>query len=115
MDPEGSEYDTLFYPYLFEGGTASAKEVLAQVCSSMREKCRETMALRHTMLERSEQQIIAAAKAIGQAFASGATLLAFGNGGSATNVQDLVSDLVAPLLPNGRPLQRSHSPTILPS
>lgn len=104
MGPEGSEYDTLFYPYLFEGGTASAKEVLAQVCSSTREKCRETMALRHATLERSEQQIIAVAKAMGQAFASGATLLAFGNGGSATDVQDLVSDFVSPSLPNSRPL-----------
>src|SRR6266566_7359348 len=104
MGPEGSEYDTLFYPYLFEGGTASAKEVLAQVCSSTHEKCRETMALRHATLERAEQQIIAAAKAMGQAFASGATLLAFGNGGSATDVQDLVSDLVAPSLPHCQPL-----------
>jgi D-sedoheptulose 7-phosphate isomerase len=104
MHSEGSEYDRLFYPYLFEGGTASAEEVLAQVCSSTHEKCREAIALRRATLERAEQQIIAAAKAMGQAFASGATLLAFGNGGSATDVQDLVCDLVAPSLPHCRPL-----------
>lgn len=104
MCVEGSEYDKLFYPYLFEGGTASAEKVLAQVCSSTREKCRETMALRHVTLERAEQQIITAARAMGQAFASGATLFAFGNGGSATDVQDLVCDLVAPSLPHCQPL-----------
>ena len=104
MHPDGSEYEKLVYPYLFEGGTASAEEVLAQVCCSTREKCCETMALRRATLERAEQQIIAAAKAMGQAFASGATLFAFGNGGSSTDVQDLVCDLVAPSLPKSRPL-----------
>ncbi len=104
MHPEGSEYDRLFYPYLFEGGRVSAEEVLAQVCSSTGEKCCETIALRRVTLELAEQQIMAAAKAMGQAFASGATLLAFGNGGSATDVQDLVSELVNPPFPNWQPL-----------
>jgi D-sedoheptulose 7-phosphate isomerase len=100
MHSEGSEYDKLFYPYLFEGGRTSAQEVLAQVYSSTREKCRETIALRRATLALAEEQIIVAAKMMGQAFASGATLFAFGNGGSATDVQDLVSELVAPPFPN---------------
>jgi D-sedoheptulose 7-phosphate isomerase len=104
MHPEGSEYDKLFYPYLFAGGTSSAQEVLAQVYSSTREKCRETIALRRATLALAEEQIIAAAKAMGQAFVSGATLFAFGNGGSATDVQDLVSELIVPPFPNSQPL-----------
>ena len=104
MHPEGSEYDRLFYPYLFAGGTTNAQEVLAQVHSSTREKCRETIALRRATLALAEEQIIAAAKAMGQAFASGATLFAFGNGGSATDVQDLVSELITPPFSNCRPL-----------
>lgn len=104
MDPEGSEYDKLFYPYLFEGGTASAEEVLTQVCSSTREKCHETIGLRRATLERAEQLIVVAAKAMGQAFVSGATLFAFGNGGSSTDAQDLVSEFMSPPLPNCRPL-----------
>ena len=101
MDPEGSEYDRLFYPYLFEGGKASAGEVLLQVQYSTLEKCREVIALRRATLEHSGQQIIDAGKAMAQAFAAGATLLAFGNGGSTTDAQDLVSELITSPFPGG--------------
>jgi hypothetical protein len=40
---EGSEYDRLFYPFLFEGGKASIEDVLAQVRHSTLEKCREVL------------------------------------------------------------------------
>ena len=40
QDSEGSEYDRLFYPFLFEGGKASLEDVLAQVRHSTIEKCR---------------------------------------------------------------------------
>ena len=104
MTSEGSEYDQLFYPSLFEGGTASAEEVLEQVRYSTVEKCRETITLRQQMLEQSWEQMIAAARALAQAFAHGATLLAFGNGGSATDVQDLVGELRFPPFADARPL-----------
>ena len=101
MNAEGSEYDRLFYPYLFEGGTVSATEVLTQVRYSTLQKCREVMALRRTTLEQSGKQIIAVGKAMAQAFAAGATLLAFGNGGSTTDAQDLVSELITSPFPGG--------------
>jgi D-sedoheptulose 7-phosphate isomerase len=104
MQSEGSEYERLFYPYLFAGGRASAEEVLAQVRHSTLEKCQETIALRRATLAQSGEQIIAAAKAMVQAFSAGATLLAFGNGGSATDVQDMVSELSQPPLPACSPL-----------
>jgi len=97
---EGSEYDRLFYPYLFAGGKASAEEVLAEVRHSTLEKCHQVVALRRATLERAGDQIIAAATAMARAFAEGATLLAFGNGGSATDAQDFVTDLLNPLLPD---------------
>jgi len=103
-NPEGSEYDRLFYPFLFAGGTASAENVLAQVRHSTLEKCHEVVALRQTTLERYREQIIAAGIAMARAFAAGATLFAFGNGGSATDAQDLVADLLNPPLPDCRPL-----------
>ena len=49
-DTEGSEYDRLFYPFLFEGGKASIEDVLAQVRHSTLEKCREVIALRRATL-----------------------------------------------------------------
>jgi D-sedoheptulose 7-phosphate isomerase len=104
MDTEGSEYDRLFYPCIFEGGKASTREVLTQVLNSTLEKCREVIALRRATLEQSGKQIIASGKAMAQAFAAGATLLAFGNGGSTTDAQDLVSELITSPLPGGLPL-----------
>ena len=101
---EGSEYDRLFYPFLFEGGKASVEDVLAQVRHSTLEKCREVIALRRMTLDSSGEQIIAAGRAMARSFANGATLLAFGNGGSATDAQDLVAELLTPPFDDWRPL-----------
>jgi D-sedoheptulose 7-phosphate isomerase len=101
---DGSEYDRLFYPFLFEGGKSSAEEVLAQVRHSTLEKCHEVIAIRRATLEHSSDQIVAAGVAMARAFAAGATLLAFGNGGSTTDAQDLVAELIDPPFPDCRPL-----------
>jgi len=101
---EGSEYDRLFYPFLFEGGKASLEDVLAQVRHSTLEKCREVIALRRKMFESSSEQIVAAGEVMARAFANGATLLAFGNGGSATDAQDLVAELITPPFSDWPPL-----------
>jgi D-sedoheptulose 7-phosphate isomerase len=103
-DTAGSEYDRLFYPFLFEGGKASIEDVLAQVRHSTIEKCREVIALRRATLEYSGKQIVLAGEAMARAFANGATLLAFGNGGSTTDVQDLVTELINPPFPGWPPL-----------
>jgi D-sedoheptulose 7-phosphate isomerase len=103
-DIEGSEYDRLFYPFLFEGGKASIEDVLAQVRHSTREKCREVVALRRATLEHSGKLVVAAAEAMARAFVNGATLLAFGNGGSTTDAQDFVTELINPPFPDWSPL-----------
>jgi D-sedoheptulose 7-phosphate isomerase len=99
-DAEGSEYDRLFYPFLFEGGKANIEEVLAQVRHSTIEKCREVIDLRRATLDHSGEQIVAAGRAMARAFDNGATLLAFGNGGSATDAQDMVTELLNPPFPD---------------
>src|SRR6266702_1712691 len=68
-EEEGSEYDRLFYPFLFEGGKASIEDVLAQVRHSTIEKCREVIALRRATLEHAGEVIVAAAQAMARAFA----------------------------------------------
>jgi D-sedoheptulose 7-phosphate isomerase len=98
-DREGSEYDRLFYPFLFEGGKASIEDVLTQVQYSTLEKCREVVALRRATFEHSGKKIMVAGEAMARAFANGATLLAFGNGGSTTDAQDLVTELINPPFP----------------
>jgi D-sedoheptulose 7-phosphate isomerase len=99
-DAEGSEYDRLFYPFLFEGGKASIEEVLAQVRHSTIEKCHEVIDLRRATLDHSGEQIVAAGRAMARAFGNGATLLAFGNGGSTTDAQDMVTELLNPPFPD---------------
>lgn len=101
---QGSEYDKLFYPFLFEGGKASIEDVMAQVRHSTIEKCNEVIALRRTTLEHSGTQIVEAGQAMARAFANGATLLAFGNGGSTTDAQDIVTDLLNPPFAHWSPL-----------
>src|SRR6266851_4764431 len=103
-DSEGSEYDRLFYPFLFEGGKASIEEVLAQVRHSTLEKCREVIELRRATLAGAGPQIVAAGQGMARAFRDGATLWAFGNGGSTTDAQDLVTDLLNPPMPGWGPL-----------
>ena len=103
-DTEGSEYDRLSYPFLFEGGKANIEDVLAQVRHSTREKCHEVIALRRATFEHSAKRIVAAGEAMARAFANGATLLAFGNGGSTTDAQDLVTELINPPFPAWSPL-----------
>jgi D-sedoheptulose 7-phosphate isomerase len=103
-DREGSEYDRLFYPFLFEGGTSDADEVLAQVQHSTVDKCLEVIALRKATLERNGDTIVEAGAAMARAFAEGATLFAFGNGGSTTDAQDIVADLADPPFPGCAPL-----------
>jgi D-sedoheptulose 7-phosphate isomerase len=104
MSDQGSEYDRLFYPFLFAGGQVNAEEVLAQVRHSTIEKCHEVIALRRDTLAGQHDLIVAAGRAMARAFAQGATLLAFGNGGSTTDAQDLVADLVNPPRPDWSPL-----------
>ena len=103
-DTEGSEYDRLFYPFLFEGGKANLEDVLANVRHSTLEKCREVIALRRATLEHSGALIVAAGEAMAQAFTNGATVLAFGNGGSTTDAQDFVTELINPPFPAWSPL-----------
>lgn len=103
-DTEGSEYDRLFYPFLFEGGKSSLEDVLSQVSFSTIEKCREVIALRRSTLEQAGEQIVAAGRAMAHAFAGGATLFAFGNGGSTTDAQDFVTELLNPPFASWSPL-----------
>ena len=103
-DTEGSEYDKLFYPFLFEGGKASIEDVMAQVRHSTIEKCHEVIALRRSTLEHAGSHIVAAGQAMARAFADGATLLAFGNGGSTTDAQDMVTELLNPPFAHWSPL-----------
>lgn len=87
------------YPFL-GGGAADEAAVLADVRTSTLRKAADVTELRAALLERSGEALVRAAGLAAERLRAGGTLLAFGNGGSATDAQDLVADLTGP--PEGR-------------
>jgi D-sedoheptulose 7-phosphate isomerase len=104
------------YPFLTEAEDDLAA-VLADVRDSARAKATEVTALRAATVEGSRAAIESAAAALRRCFAAGGTVLALGNGGSATDAMDLVADLREPPLPLALParpaLDLTEDPAIL--
>jgi len=93
------------YPFLYgqPEDPHAGDAVLAQLQFSTVDKAREITALRQAVLARDGEQLAACAVRMAAAFAAGARLFAFGNGGSATDAADLASRFLDPG-PGARPL-----------
>jgi D-sedoheptulose 7-phosphate isomerase len=83
------------YPFLYSG-TTDVFVVLEQVRQSTVAKADEILALRRTVLAADGRRLMTCARAMAARFAAGGRLLAFGNGGSATDAQQLVTTFLAP-------------------
>jgi D-sedoheptulose 7-phosphate isomerase len=83
------------YPFLY-AGQADLDAVLEEVRRSTAEKAAEAVALRATVAEREADRLAACAGAMARSFAGGGKLLAFGNGGSSTDAQDVVTTFMHP-------------------
>ena len=86
------------YPFL-RGGTGaetSSAALLRSVRNSTLAKCAEVIALRTELLDEYEDRLGLAAAAMATRFANGGKLLAFGNGGSATDADDAAADCLSP-------------------
>lgn len=94
---------SFLYPFLAEGQT-DLESVTADVRASVAMKAAEIAALRAQTLGDNAGELAAAAAAIRAATDGGGTVLALGNGGSATDAQDAVADLRA--APQGWPSRR---------
>ncbi len=88
-DSGGSSF---LYPFLGEQ-EADLDSVLEDVRASVLMKATEVGELRERTAGGSEAALIGAAEALGACFTNGGRVLAFGNGGSATDAMDLVADL----------------------
>jgi D-sedoheptulose 7-phosphate isomerase len=84
------------YPFLY-AGESDVDAVLEQVRNSTVDKAREIIELRGTVLAADGQRIADCAGEMAERFARGGRLLAFGNGGSSTDAQDLVSLFLSPV------------------
>ncbi len=95
------------YPFLYreEARTESDLDhLVAEVRASTLQKCRDVVALRRHLLAEYGDALIDTAAAMAAAFARGGKLLAFGNGGSATDAEDAVVDCLAPSVAGWRAL-----------
>ena len=92
------------YPFLDAPRSATLDGVLAAVRRSTLDKAREVMSLRRELAAEYSESLVQAANLIARRFAAGGKLIAFGNGGSATDADDMVADCLTPPLATWRPL-----------
>ncbi len=83
------------YPYLGRG-RQNTDELVTSVAQSIRTKAAETAELRRQVATEQSAEIGRAVDAIAAAIRSGGKIIAFGNGGSATDANDFVLDCVRP-------------------
>ena len=99
MSDSSRDFGRELYPFLYsnqDDGSASLATLLATVERSTLDKCKDVIALRTEMVQEFAVELGHAADAMAQRFASGGTLLTFGNGGSATDADDAASDCMMP-------------------
>ncbi|KAA2263392.1 SIS domain-containing protein [Solihabitans fulvus] len=83
------------YPFLY-AQESNVDSVIEQVRSSTVDKAMEIIELRTRVLDREGPRLLECAAAMAERFAARGRLLAFGNGGSATDAQDLASLFLSP-------------------
>ena len=83
------------YPFL-STTSGDVDAVLREARQSTKDKVHEIMALRTDVRERDGAGILVCAEAMAERFHRGGRLLAFGNGGSSTDAQDMASLFLHP-------------------
>jgi D-sedoheptulose 7-phosphate isomerase len=93
-EPGAGSMESL-YPFLYSG-TTDMSAVLEEVRRSTVAKAEEIMELRRVISERDGARLMSCAADAAARFAAGGRLLAFGNGGSATDAQQLATTFLNP-------------------
>lgn len=107
MSDPSPDYGRALYPFLYApetDGEGAIERLLAAVRSSTLAKCAEVVSLRDEMLEEYEEQLLLVANEMAERFTRGGKLLAFGNGGSATDADDVATDCLTPPDREWRPI-----------
>ncbi len=86
---------SFLYPFLGRR-EQELDEVVEAVQDSMLQKVAEVNSMRAVLAEREADTIVSAAVAMSERLRQGGKIIAFGNGGSATDANDLAIDCVAP-------------------
>jgi D-sedoheptulose 7-phosphate isomerase len=83
------------YPFLY-ADTSNVEAVMEQVRQSTVDKAREIIELRAQVIRRDGDRLLECASRMAERFGQGGRLLAFGNGGSSTDAQDMASLFLSP-------------------
>lgn len=89
-------FSDFLYPFLEDNGRVPLAAVLDEVRGSTLQKAHEIIAMRQACIDEQAEALVAAAADMARSFADGGQLLAFGNGGSATDAQDVAADFLNP-------------------
>ncbi len=90
------DHEGLAFLYPFLENAAPGDEVVEEVAASIQMKARDANALRSQVATEESEAIAAACAAIAARLSRGGRILAFGNGGSATDATDFALDCVMP-------------------
>ncbi|GAC1487347.1 MAG: SIS domain-containing protein [Gemmatimonadaceae bacterium] len=99
MSSSDRDFNRELYPFLYASAPqtdASLDHVFAEARTSTLAKCADVIALRRQLRDDYLEQIANAGSAIADRFLAGGKLLAFGNGGSATDASDAAVDCLRP-------------------
>jgi D-sedoheptulose 7-phosphate isomerase len=110
----GAGAASFLYPFLDEQAT-DPEAVITDVAGSVVMKADEVGALREQTLTDGRETLYAAARELRARLDAGGTLLALGNGGSATDAMDVVADFRAPPAERGWPPRRALDLTADPA
>ena len=91
----GAGASGFLYPFL-DRQDAALEPLVDDIRRSVLAKANEIGALRRETLTEGRDELLAAARTLRRSFDDGGKLLAFGNGGSATDAMDVVADFRAP-------------------
>jgi D-sedoheptulose 7-phosphate isomerase len=94
--PPPAEDVRSLYPFLY-ADTSDVDAVIEQVRRSTVDKAHEIIELRASVLAAEGTKLLDCAGEMAERFTAGARLLGFGNGGSSTDAQDLVSLFLSPV------------------
>ena len=94
-EQSGDQAMASLYPFLYAGPT-DLSAVLEQVRASTVAKTREILELRRAVADRDGARIADCARQVAARFGAGGRLFAFGNGGSATDAQQLATLFLNP-------------------
>ncbi len=99
MSPSDRDFNRELYPFLYGSAPqtdASLDRVFAEARTSTLAKCADVIALRRQLRDDYLDQIADTGAAMADRFLAGGKLLAFGNGGSATDASDAAVDCLRP-------------------